>query len=48
MPDIDSADKHNPLAASEYASSIYNYYRRVEPKFKVAPTYMESQVQYLC
>eukprot|EP00775_Hariotina_reticulata_P011342 gene11342-11491_t len=45
VPDIDSADKHNPLAASEYANSIYNYYRRVEDKFKVPPTYMDQQVE---
>lgn len=44
LPDIDSKDRSNPLAASEYASSIYNYYRRVEPKFKVATEYMTAQV----
>jgi cyclin B len=48
LPDIDSADKHNPLAASEYANSIYNYFRRVEPKFRVAPDYMRSQVRGVC
>jgi hypothetical protein len=44
LPDIDKNDKHNPLAASEYANSIYNYYRRVEPKFNVAHDYMQTQV----
>lgn len=44
LPDIDSADMNNPLAAAEYAYSIYNYFRRVEPKFRVAPDYMKSQV----
>uniref|UniRef100_A0A383W4K9 Cyclin N-terminal domain-containing protein n=1 Tax=Tetradesmus obliquus TaxID=3088 RepID=A0A383W4K9_TETOB len=45
LPDIDKNDKHNPLAASEYANSIYNYYRRVEPKFKVAHDYMQTQCE---
>lgn len=45
LPDIDSADKHNPLAASEYANSIYNYYRRVEPRFRVAHDYMANQAR---
>jgi cyclin B len=44
LPDIDSVDKHNPLAAAEYASSIFDYYRRVEPKFSVPHDYMKSQV----
>lgn len=44
LPDIDSADLHNPLAAAEYANSIYDYYRRVEPKFSVPHDYMKSQV----
>eukprot|EP00878_Enallax_costatus_P015094 GHUV01015806.1.p1 GENE.GHUV01015806.1~~GHUV01015806.1.p1 ORF type:complete len:392 (+),score=129.28 GHUV01015806.1:242-1417(+) len=45
LPDIDSIDKNNPLAASEYANSIYNFYRRVERKYKVAHDYMQSQVE---
>jgi cyclin B len=44
LPDIDSVDKDNPLAAAEYANSIYNYYRRVEPQFSVSYDYMKSQV----
>ena len=43
LPDIDSADKHNPLAATEYVNCIYNYYRRVEPDTNVEDTYMVSQ-----
>eukprot|EP00879_Flechtneria_rotunda_P008862 GHRR01009282.1.p1 GENE.GHRR01009282.1~~GHRR01009282.1.p1 ORF type:complete len:390 (+),score=110.06 GHRR01009282.1:116-1285(+) len=45
LPDIDSNDKLNPLAAAEYANSIYSYYRRVESKFHVAHDYMQSQVE---
>jgi hypothetical protein len=45
LPDIDSKDKHNPLAASDYAQDIYCYYRRVEPRFAVSPGYMASQVR---
>lgn len=44
LPDIDSQDRDNPLAAAEYAQDIYCYYRRVEPRFAVAPEYMTSQV----
>ncbi len=44
MPDIDSQDRMNPLAASDYVNDIYNYYKRVENKYRVAPTYMSSQV----
>ena len=44
LPDIDSKDKHNPLAAAEYAQDIYCYYRRVEPRFAVSAEYMGSQV----
>lgn len=43
MPDIDSQDRMNPLAASDYVNDIYNYYKRVENKYRVAPTYMSSQ-----
>lgn len=46
LPDIDSADLHNPLAAAEYANSIYDYYRRVEPKFSVPCDYMKGQVRH--
>ncbi|KAK9820270.1 hypothetical protein WJX72_008376 [[Myrmecia] bisecta] len=43
MPDIDSADKNDPLAASEYVGDIFSYYRRVEPLYRVAPDYMSKQ-----
>lgn len=43
IPDIDSADKSNPLAAADYASDIFAYYRRVEPFFRASPDYMKSQ-----
>jgi hypothetical protein len=45
LPDIDSKDKHNPLAAAEYAHDIYSYYRRVEPRFAVPADYMKTQVR---
>lgn len=44
LPDIDSVDKDDPLSAYEYAGSIYNYYRRVEPRFQVPVDYMSTQV----
>lgn len=44
LPDIDSADRMNPLAATEYVNDIYSYYRRIEPRFRVAPDYMTKQV----
>lgn len=43
LPDIDSQDRNNPLAAPEYANDIYSYYRRIEPKYRVSPDYMVSQ-----
>lgn len=46
LPDIDSQDRHNPLAATEYANDIHAYYRRVEPKFRVSPDYMANQVRH--
>ena len=53
MPDIDSADRKDPLAASEYVADIFGYYKRVEPQFRVSPNYMSRQVRapsasYLC
>lgn len=44
MPDIDSEDKGNELAASEYVADIFSYYKRVEPQYRVSPTYMSRQV----
>ncbi|CAL8460573.1 g102 [Coccomyxa elongata] len=43
MPDIDSEDKGNELAASEYVADIFSYYKRVEPQYRVSPTYMSRQ-----
>jgi hypothetical protein len=45
LPDIDSKDKDDPLAAADYAQDIYCYYRRVEPRFAVPADYMRSQVR---
>ncbi len=44
LPDIDSADKGNALAASEYANDIIKYFKRVEPLYRVEPDYMSRQV----
>jgi len=43
LPDIDAADRGNPLAATEYVNDIYGYYRRAEAKYRVSPDYMASQ-----
>ena len=45
MPDIDSADRKDPLTASEYVNDIFSYYKRVEPQFRVSPNYMSRQVR---
>lgn len=45
LPDIDSGDRDNLLAVSDYVLDIHQYYRRVEPKFRVAPDYMKKQVR---
>ena len=44
MPDIDSADRGDPLAATDYVEDIFAYYRRVESAFRTAPDYMKDQV----
>ena len=44
IPDIDSEDSNNPLAATAYVGDIFAYYRRVEPIFRTAPDYMKNQV----
>jgi hypothetical protein len=46
LPDIDSCDKDDPLAAADYVSDIFSYYRRVEPQYRVSPDYMSSQVNW--
>jgi len=43
LPDIDGADRMNPLAATEYVNDIYSYYKRVEHKFSVPADYMKQQ-----
>lgn len=47
LPDIDSADKLNPLMASEYVNDIYSYYRRVESSFRVPESFMSTQASEL-
>lgn len=47
LPDIDAADRANPLAATDYVNDIYAYYRRAEPKFRVHPEYMGTQARLL-
>lgn len=44
LPDIDSRDLNDPLAAADYVGNIYSYYRRVEPKYRVSASYMGGQV----
>lgn len=41
---IDKHDKLNPRAASEYVADIFDYFRRVEPQYRVSPSYMSRQV----
>ena len=43
LPDIDSRDRANPLAASDYVNDIFGYYKRVESSYMASATYMESQ-----
>ena len=43
MPDIDSVDRENPLAVTEYVNDIFSYWFRVEPDTQVAPSYMLIQ-----
>jgi cyclin B len=44
LPDIDGPDKQNHLAECEYVNDVYDYFRRVEPKFRAPANYMENQV----
>lgn len=44
LPDIDSADTHDPLAATDWVQDIFAYYKRVEPSTRVASDYMSRQV----
>jgi cyclin B len=40
LPDIDAPDRHNPMAAADYADALYSHYRRAERQFRVDPSYM--------
>ena len=44
-PDIDSADRHDPLCAPEYAAAIHAYLRRAEPRFAPDCGYMARQAE---
>lgn len=46
LPDIDAADRNNPLAATEFVHDIFAYYKRCEPKVRVASDYMSRQVGF--
>ncbi|KAL3621534.1 Cyclin-B2-3 [Castilleja foliolosa] len=41
--DIDSSDKNNPLAVTEYIDDIYEYYKKTESISCVSPNYMAHQ-----
>jgi hypothetical protein len=43
LPDIDAADRADPLSAAEYAGDVFAYLKRVEPSARVAPDYMSRQ-----
>jgi len=45
LPDIDSKDARDPLAAPEYAVDIFNFYLRVESRYVPCSSYMERQVE---
>ena len=42
---LDEGDRLDNRAAAEYVGQIYNYYRRVEPLYRVSPSYMAKQVR---
>lgn len=44
LPDIDAADRDDPLAATTYVCDIFSYWKRCEPMFRVGPEYMSRQV----
>jgi hypothetical protein len=37
MPDIDSVDRENPLAVTEYVNDIFSYWFRVEVRVRFCP-----------
>jgi len=43
VPDIDAADREDPLACTEYVNDIYSYWRRIEPDTRVPMDYMRDQ-----
>lgn len=43
LPDIDGADRSDPLAATEYVHDIFSYFKRVQDRYSVAPDYMAGQ-----
>jgi G2/mitotic-specific cyclin-B, other len=43
LPDIDEADRDDPLTAAEYVNDIFRYYQRVEPTLRVGTDYMAKQ-----
>ncbi len=45
LPDIDAADRDDPLAATMYVCDIFSYWQRCEPMFRVGPEYMSRQVR---
>ena len=44
VPDIDSKDHGDPLAASVYVRDIFSFYKRIEGNFRPSPDYMSRQV----
>lgn len=44
LPDIDSCDAADPLAATDFVTDIFGYYKRMEPVLRVSPDYMVHQV----
>lgn len=45
LPDIDASDRENPLSVTDYVNDIHSYYKRVEPRYRVDPGYMKTQVR---
>ncbi|THU56718.1 hypothetical protein C4D60_Mb11t20160 [Musa balbisiana] len=43
IPDIDSCDSKDPLAAVDYVEEIYSFYRQIEVTSCVGPDYMSNQ-----
>lgn len=43
MPDIDSLDKKDPLAAVDFIHHMMAFYQRTEPVVRVAPDYMSTK-----